>query len=151
MPQSLAQVYLHIVFSTKDRTPFLKDRELRNKTHAYVAGICKNLDSPTLKVNGPEDHIHIACRFSRKHTIADLLQKLKEKSSKWIKTKDSSLSDFYWQGGYGVFSVSPSHLPALLEYIADQEEHHKKESFQDEFRRLLQKYGVDYDERYVWD
>ena len=151
MPQSLAQIYLHIVFSTKDRIPFLKDRELRSKTHAYIAGICKNLDSPTLKVNGPEDHVHLACRFSRKHTITDLLQKMREKSSKWIKNTDSTLSDFHWQGGYGAFSVSPNHLPALLEYIANQEEHHKKESFQDEFRRLLQKYGVDYDERYVWD
>ena len=151
MPQSLAQIYLHIVCSTKGRTPFLKDRGLREKTHAYLAGICKNLGSPSLRVGGTEDHVHIACRFSRKHSIAELLKKLKEKSSKWIKERESSLSGFYWQAGYGAFSVSPSHVPALLEYIANQEEHHRKESFQDEFRRILEKYGVEYDERYVWD
>ena len=151
MPQSLAQIYLHIIFSTKDRRPYLKDRSFRDRTHAYLAGICKKMGSPSLRVGGTEDHVHIACRFSRKYSTAELLQRLKEKSSKWIKQEESVLADFYWQGGYGAFSVSPSHLPALLEYIAHQEEHHRKETFQEEFRRILEKYGVEYDERYVWD
>ncbi len=151
MPQSLAQIYLHLVFSTKDRTPYLKDPAFRDKTHAYLAGICKNLDSPSLRGGGTEDHVHVACRLSRKHSIAELVQKLKEKSSKWIKGENPALSDFYWQAGYGAFSVSPGHMPALLEYIANQEEHHRKVSFQDELRRILEKYGLEYDERYVWD
>ena len=151
MPQSLAQIYLHLVFSTKDRRPYLRDPGIREKLHGYLAGICRNLDSPSLRVGGTEDHVHVACRLSRKHTIAELVGKLKEKSSKWIKGQSPTLSDFYWQAGYGAFSVSPGHVSALLEYIVNQEEHHRKESFQDEFRRLLKKYGVEYNERYVWD
>ncbi len=151
MPQSLAQIYLHLVFSTKGRTPFLTDPEFRSRIHAYLSGICKNMDSPSLRIGGTEDHVHIACRLSRKHSIAELVKKLKEKSSKWIKDQQPSLAGFYWQAGYGAFSVSPAHVPALLEYIDNQEEHHRKESFQDEFRRILEKYLIEYDERYVWD
>ncbi len=152
MPQSLAQIYLHIVFSTKHRMPFLKDREVREAMHAYLAGICKKSGSPALRIGGTEDHVHIACRFSRRHVVADLLRKLKEGSSKWVKGRAApALADFYWQRGYGAFSVSPGHLPALIDYIANQEEHHRKESFQGEYRRLLKKYDVAYDERYVWD
>ena len=151
MPQSLAQIYLHIVFSTKNRQPFFKDKILRTETHAYLAGTCRNLDSPSLIVGGVEDHVHFLCMLSRKCTVADLVRELKRESSKWIKTKEASLSSFHWQFGYGAFSVSPSHVNSLRKYIADQEEHHRRETFQDEFRRLLKKYGVEYDERYVWD
>lgn len=151
MPQSLAQVYLHIVFSTKNRVPFLKDKKLQEETHAYLSGICKNLDSPSLLIGGTTDHIHILCSFSRKHAISDLLRELKRDSSKWIKTKVPSSSKFHWQQGYGVFSIGPAHISPLKKYIAYQEEHHRKETFKDEFRRLLLKYGVEYDERYVWD
>ena len=151
MPQSLAQVYLHIVFSTKNRVPFLKDKKLQEETHAYLSGICKNLDSPSLLIGGTTDHIHILCSFSRKNTISDLLRELKRDSSKWIKTKIPSPSKFYWQQGYGAFSIGPSHIGPLKKYIDNQEEHHRKETFQDEFRRLLRKYRIDYDERYVWD
>lgn len=152
MAQSLANVYLHIVYSTKDRVPFLKDKKLREETHAYLSGACKNLDSPSLQVGGSVDHVHILCTLSRKYTISDLIRELKRESSKWVKTKGSPfLTDFHWQSGYGVFSVSPSHLGALRKYIANQNEHHVKETFQDEFRRLLQKYNIDYNEKYVWD
>ena len=150
MAQSLAQIYLHIVFSTKDRTPFLNDKDLRDEMHGYLGGACNILDSPVLRIGGTEDHVHILCRLSRKYAIADLLRKLKQNSSKWVKTKNPALSDFYWQDGYGAFSVSPAHVPALRRYIEDQEEHHRKETFQDEFRRLLVKYGIEWDERYVW-
>ncbi len=151
MPQSLAKVYLHLVFSTKNRVPFLSDEKLRAETHAYLSGTCRNLDSPSLIIGGTADHVHVLCYLSRTRTISDLVRDLKRESSKWIKTKDPSLADFHWQEGYGVFSVSPSHLRRLRHYIANQEEHHRTESFQDEFRRLLKKYDVEYDERYVWD
>ena len=134
MSQSLVQVYLHIVFSTKDRRPFLRDQMLRERTHAYLAGICKNQGAPSLKVGGTADHVHILCRMS-----------------KWVKQQSPHASSFYWQAGYGAFSVSPSHADALVEYIENQEEHHRRESFQDEFRRLCEKYGIELDERYAWD
>ena len=151
MAQSLAQVYLHIVFSTKNRTPFLQNKVLRNELHAYLAGICKKMDSPSLQVGGIEDHVHILCRLSRRHGIMSITGELKKGSSKWIKERDSALSKFYWQNGYGAFSVSPSHITALRKYIANQEGHHRKETFQEEFLRLLNKYGIQYDERYLWD
>lgn len=151
MPQSLAKVYLHLVFSTKDRVPYLSDRGLRGETHAYLAGACRDLGSPSLIVGGAEDHVHILCYMSRTLTMADLVAEIKRESSKWIKAKDATLSDFYWQGGYGIFSISPGHVDKLRNYIANQESHHRHESFQDEYRRLLEKYGVEYDERYVWD
>ena len=151
MPQSLVQIYLHITFSTKGREPFLQDRELRHQTHAYLAGACRNLDSPSLIVGGVEDHIHISCRLSKTMAIADLIRELKRESSKWIKTEDPALAPFHWQNGYGAFSVSPSHVDALKAYIEAQKEHHRRETFQDEFRRLCRKYGVEIDEQYAWD
>ncbi len=151
MPQSLAQIYLHIVFSTKNRTPFLKDKKLRDDLHAYKAGICKNLDSPALIIGGFEDHVHLLCRHSKNLEVSDFLLELKRDSSKRAKTQAAALGDFHWQAGYGVFSVSPAHVDPLKQYIADQERHHQRETFQDEFRRLCRKYGVEIDERYVWD
>ncbi len=151
MPQSLAQIYLHLVFSTKDRRPFLQNAELRDELHNYLGGICRNLDAPSLIIGGVEDHVHLLCRFSRTLTVADLIRDLKRDSSKWIKTKDTSVAVFDWQSGYGAFSVSPAHVEALKAYIANQEEHHRSVTFQDEFRRLCQKYGVTLDERYTWD
>ena len=151
MPQSLSKVYLHVVFSTKNRVPYLSDRGLRQETHAYLAGACRNLGSPSLIVGGVEDHVHISCFMSRTLTMADFVGELKRESSKWIKTKARSLSDFHWQSGYGIFSISPVHVEDLRKYIADQESHHRRETFKDKFRRLLKKYDIDYDERYVWD
>ena len=151
MSQSLALIYLHIVFSTKQRRAFLQDKALRAELHAYLGGTCRNLDSPSLIVGGVEDHVHILCRLARTRTVAELLRELKRESSKWLKEKDAGLAEFHWQDGYGAFSISPGHVEILRAYIANQEEHHKKETFQDEFRRLLAKYAVEYDERYVWD
>jgi REP element-mobilizing transposase RayT len=151
MSQSLAQLYVHVVFSTKGRAPFLKDLEFRDRTHAYMLGICKNQDSPSLRIGGTEDHIHFLLRLSKTLDIASLIRELKRDSSKWVKENNPQLADFHWQQGYGAFTVSPSHVPALIEYITNQEEHHRRESFQDEFRRLCKKYGVDIDERYIWD
>ena len=151
MPQSLAQIYLHIVFSTKDRRPLLQDSSLRDEMHNYLGGVCNNLGCPVLRVGGVADHVHLLCRFGRTITIADLIMELKCESSKWAKTKSPSLQDFHWQKGYGVFSISPAHVESLRVYIATQEEHHRVATFQDEFRRLLTKFGLEWDERYVWD
>jgi putative transposase len=151
MPQSLAQVWLHLVFSTKNRENFLVDPEVRRDVHSYLAGVCKALGCPPVCVGGVADHVHLLCGLGRTCTIAELVQGLKLESSKVIKLKSPKLANFYWQNGYGAFSVSPSHLDDLVKYIQNQVEHHRTESFQHEFRRLLKKYGLSWDERYVWD
>ena len=151
MPQSLAQIYLHIVFSTKGRLPLLHDRAIRKRVHDYLFGTCRNLDCPPLRVGGVEDHVHIACRLGKSIAIKDLVKEIKRESSQWIKGLAPDLAEFYWQSGYGVFSISPSHLPKLIEYIDDQESHHQTETFQDEFRRYCRIYGLELDERYAWD
>ena len=150
MGQSLVQIYVHIVYSTKSRKPFLKSDEHRERMHGYLSGICKNQNSPAIIVGGAEDHVHLLCRLGKTIDIAKLVLNLKKDSSEWAKA-ELGLSNFYWQTGYGAFSVSPAHVEALTRYIANQEEHHRKESFKDEFRRLCAKYGVEIDERYVWD
>ena len=151
MSQSLTQIYLHLVFSTKHRRPLLRDDELRTEMHKYLGGACRDLKCPSLLVGGTEDHVHILCRLSRQMSVSKLLAEIKRESSKWVKTKNAKLSDFHWQDGYGAFSISPSHVDTLKHYIANQAEHHRQESFQDELRRLLKKYEIEYDERYVWD
>lgn len=151
MPQSLVQVYLHIVFSTKHRQPYLSDRTLREKLYGYMAGICKNLDCPALRIGGVEDHTHLLARYAKTMAISDFLRELKRSSSTWIKTQSRELSSFDWQDGYGAFSIRPSHVKQVEMYIANQEAHHRKEAFEDEFRRLCKKSGVAIDERYVWD
>ena len=151
MPQSLAQIYLHIVFSTKERRPFLQDHSIRNELHHYLGGICNGADCPVLRVGGVADHVHLLCRFGRTITLADLVKELKRSSSLWVKTKSLELADFHWQNGYGAFSVSPAHVEMIRDYIARQEEHHASVTFQDELRRLLTKYNLEWDERYVWD
>src|SRR5438874_8787889 len=110
MPQSLAQIYLHIVFSTKDRYPFLHDRTIRDESHKYLGGTCNNLDCPVLRVGGVADHVHILCRLDRTITVADLVRELKRESSQWLKTKAPDLASFYWQNGYSAFSISPAHV-----------------------------------------
>ena len=151
MPQSLAQIYLHLVFSTKNRSPFLHDQSIRAEMHNYLGGTCNNLDCPVLRVGGVADHVHFLCRLGKTMSVADLVKELKRESSQWAKTKGPALADFFWQSGYAAFSISPGHVEALREYIANQEEQHRTESFQDELRRLLTKYGLEWDERYIWD
>lgn len=151
MPQSLSQIYLHLVFSTKHREPFLADRPLRDRTFAYLAGTCDNLACPAVVGGGVADHVHMLCRFGKTIPAADLLRDLKRDSSKWLKEQSSALGAFHWQIGYGAFSISPGHVAAVRQYVERQEEHHATVSFQDEFRRLCQRYGVNLDERYCWD
>jgi putative transposase len=151
VPQSLAQIYLHLVFSTKHRQPFLRDAAFRQRVHAYLMGICRNLSCPSLQTGGVEDHVHILCRFGKGIEIQNLLRDIKRDSSIWIKTEMPSLGDFHWQLGYGAFSISATHVDDLIRYIANQEEHHRTETFQEEYRRICDRNGVEIDERYVWD
>ena len=150
MPQSLSLVIIHVIFSTKDRHPFL-DPDVRSKLHAYLATVARNTDCEAYRVGGVADHVHLAIRLSRTITIAALVESLKTASSKWLKSQSPDLAAFSWQRGYGCFSISPSDLDALRAYIDDQENHHRTRTFQDEFRMFLKKYGVEYNEAYVWD
>jgi REP element-mobilizing transposase RayT len=151
MSQSLSAVYIHLVFSTKERRPFLRDQEFRHSVHAYLGSVSKQLHCPQLLVGGVEDHVHLLCRFGRTLTQADWIKELKRVSSLWIKEQRRDLSEFQWQGGYADFGVSQSNLDPVIGYIGKQEEHHKKVSFQDELRALLRKHNLEWDERYVWD
>ena len=151
MPQSLAQVIIHIVFSTKNRDPFLSDDDIRKEMHSYLGGTCNNLDCPVIVIGGVSDHVHILLKFSRNISIAKLVGEIKRSSSKWIKTKGGMLTKFSWQNGYGVFSVGRSEIERVKSYILNQEEHHRKRSFQDEYRKFLREYEIEYDEKYVWD
>jgi len=150
MPQSLDNVLLHIVFSTKDRTPCLGN-SVRPALHAYIATVARNAGCECPRVGGVSDHVHLAIQFSRTTTIASLVEELKTSSSKWLKTEFSQLTGFAWQRGYGVFSVGPADLAALLTYIDEQEEHHRTRTFQEEYRAFLKKHRIFHDERYVWD
>ncbi len=149
MPQSLSQAYLHLVFSTKDRHPWISP-SWECDLWAYVAGAGSSHGCQVIKVGGVEDHLHVLIRQSRTRTIADLVSSLKVESSKWVKANQQNPL-FCWQFGYGAFSVSQSNVDAVIDYIASQREHHAKHTFQDEFRALLSKHKVAWDERYVWD
>lgn len=150
MGQSLVKNYLHIVFSTKYRQELIHP-PVEAELHAYLGGICKRMECTPIKVGGYTDHIHILCMLSKKIPLMKLLEEVKSHSSKWIKTKDDDYKNFYWQDGYGAFSVNPSQVDRVINYIANQKEHHRKKTFQDEYRYFLNKYQVEYDERYVWD
>lgn len=150
MPQSLNKIYIHIVFSTKNREPLIS-KEIKEELFSYLGGICKGLESNPIQVGGYRDHIHILCLLSKKITLIKLVEEIKKNSSKWIKTKGKEFENFYWQSGYGAFSVNPSEIEVVKKYIENQEEHHKVKSFQEEYRAFLKKYNVEYDEQYVWD
>jgi REP element-mobilizing transposase RayT len=150
MPQSLSFVLVHIIFSTKDRKPVL-DTSVRSALYAYLATVARNAGCECYRVGGVADHVHLAVRLARTASIAKLVEDLKSSSSKWLKVQSPDLSKFAWQRGYGAFSVGPADLEALIQYIEGQEAHHRKVTFQDEFRAFLKKYGVECDERYMWD
>jgi REP element-mobilizing transposase RayT len=151
MPQSLSAVYIHLVFSTKDRRPFLRDKATRGALHSYLGGVSKQLDCPPILVGGVEDHIHLLARFGRTITQAEWVKELKRVSNLWLKELGRDYVDFEWQGGYADFSVSQSNLEQVKLYIGGQEEHHRKIGFQDELRALLRKQKIEWDEKYVWD
>lgn len=151
MSQSLSAVYLHLTFSTKNRVPCLRDSVLRSLLHAQLGAISRELDCAPVIVGGVEDHVHILGRFGRSLSQAEWVKELKRVSTGWIKAQESRLREFAWQTGYGVFSVSASNLEAVRTYIEKQEEHHKRLTFQEEYRALLRKHEQAWDERYVWD
>ena len=150
MGQSLVKNYVHLVFSTKYRQPLIK-HPFEEELHAYLGGVCKGLDCPVLIVGGYTDHIHILCMLSKKIALMTLVQKVKSSSSKWMKTKDESLANFFWQDGYGAFSVNPTEVDVVINYIRNEHDHHAVKSFKTEYVAFLKRYKVAYDERYVWD
>jgi len=150
MPQSLTKVYIHLVFSTKYRQPLIDDA-IKPELFAYLGGVCQALECIPVRVGGHDDHVHILCLLSKKVALMDLLEEVKKRSSKWIKTKGEAYLNFYWQRGYGAFSVNPKGVPIVVRYIDNQAIHHRKKDFKDEFRAYLNKYQIEYDERYVWD
>jgi len=145
-----SKVILHIIFSTKDREAWL-DSDVRMRMHAYLATICCDLGVALVHVGGMADHIHIVTTLPRTLSQAQLVEQIKKTSSKWIKTLDAQYRGFSWQRGYGAFSVSPSQLEPVRRYIDGQQEHHRTCTFQEEYRQLLRKHGLDFDVRYVWD
>ncbi len=150
MSQSLSNIIVHIVFSTKDRFPFI-DKNIRHKLHAYISTICRNQNAYTHRIGGVADHIHIATVLPRTKTVSKLVEVVKRDSSIWIKKQNCHYEKFYWQKGYSAFSVSHSQLEILIKYIENQEKHHRKLTFQDEYRKFLNKYKVEFDEKYIWD
>ena len=150
MAQSLAKVLVHLIFSTKSRRPFITE-DVRQELCAYLAGVLRNHQSPALATNAVDDHIHVLFTLSRNYAIKTLVEKVKTSSSKWLKSKGPRFRTFAWQNGYGAFSVSQSAVASARRYIVHQSEHHRRLTFQEEFRRFLERYEVAYDDRYVWD
>jgi putative transposase len=150
MGQSLVKNYLHIVFSTKHRQPLITP-SIETSLYSYIGGVCNSLECYPVKIGGYTDHIHVLCLLSKKITLVKFVGELKSQSSRWIKTIDERLVNFYWQDGYGAFSVNPTEVDVVKTYIQNQHEHHRQVTFQDEYRAFLKKYQVEYDERYIWE
>ena len=150
MAQSLAKLYVHLIFSTKGRVAILAD-PVRPDLHAYMGGILRDLDSPSIEINCEPDHAHVLFLLARTHSLSDVVGQVKRGSSEWLKTQGPRYANFHWQNGFGAFCVSPSSVDAVRRYIVDQRDHHAKTTFQDEFRAFLRRHGVEFDERYVWD
>jgi len=150
MPQSLAQIYVHIIFSTKERRPFINER-IEPELFAYMGDTLKRCGGVPFLINGTADHVHLLSSLPRTMALSKYIEEIKRNSSRWIKTKDSQYEKFAWQGGYGAFSVSRSRKDSVVHYIAGQKDHHKTVTFKEEFIAFLQKYGIEYDEQYLWD
>ena len=150
MSQSLSNVIVHIIFSTKDREPWL-DRAVRPRMDGYLATVCRDLGAEFVHANGAADHVHVITTLPRTLSQAEMVEEVKKTSSKWIKAIHPRYRGFSWQRGYGVFSVSPSQLKAVLNYVNGQDEHHRTRTFQEEYGEVLRKHAVQFDERYVWD
>jgi REP element-mobilizing transposase RayT len=151
VPQSFSKILVHAVFSTKDRRPVLRDRPLRDELHLYIGGILASLECPPIIVGGVADHAHLLCALSKTCDPAALIKEVKRGSASWLKTQSPELADFAWQTGYGIFSIGFSQIKSARDYIARQEAQHRKISFQDEFRQLLRRYEIEFDEKHVWD
>jgi putative transposase len=150
MPQSLSSILIHLIFSTKNREPFITPA-IETELHPYMAKIFREMKSPSLAIDGTSDHVHVLFSLARVIKVADLLQEVKSGTSKWIKTKGPEFRNFHWQSGYGAFSIGRSQVEDVKRYIHGQKEHHRRVTFQEEYRKFLEVYRIDYDERYVWD
>ncbi len=150
MPQSLARLHVHLIFSTKNREPFIHDA-VRPALHAYMATVLQNIECPAVLINSVDDHVHILFELARTVSVSAAVEDAKKSSSKWIKTQGKEFAGFAWQAGYGAFAVSESNVAAVRDYNADQQEHHRRKSFQEEYRGFLERHRVAFDERYVWD
>jgi putative transposase len=150
MAQSLANIVIHLIFSTKERREMIT-QTVQDDLYGYMAGILQNLGAPAVIIGGTKDHVHILFNHPKTLAVAKVVEEVKRGSSKWIKTKGREFNAFAWQNGYGAFSVSESNVDAVKTYISRQEEHHKKFSFQDELRRFLEKNKIKFDEKYLWD
>ena len=150
MGQSLNKIYVHLVFSTKHRQPLIGD-SIKEELFSYLGGICKNLECNPIQVGGNKDHVHVLFLLSKKIALMDLIEKVKSNSSKWIKTKGIEFENFYWQNGYGAFSVNPTEIEIVKNYIINQRKHHETVTFKSEFLDILEKHEMEYDEKYLWD
>jgi putative transposase len=150
MPQSLVKILVHIVFSTKNRADLILPK-IENDLYSYINGIVENNKSKLILANGTTNHVHLLVSLGKTIDISELVGDIKRDSSKWVKEKSKNFQNFYWQEGYGAFSIGQSQISDVMKYIANQKEHHQKKDFKDEFRALLRKYEVEYDERYIWD
>jgi REP-associated tyrosine transposase len=150
MPQSLACLQVHFVFSTKNRLPVITP-ELAPRLYSYIGGIVRDAKCVLLCAGGMPDHVHLLISMSREMSASEMMRLVKANSSKWVHETFAEINSFAWQTGYGAFSVSFSMTDVVKGYIARQEEHHGNQSFQDEYRALLRKHEVPFDERYVWD
>ena len=150
MSQSLVKNLIHLVYGTKHRQPWIAKNH-RDGLFAYQAGIFQEWDSPALVIGGVEDHVHALFALSKNHALAKIVEEVKKGSSQWMKIDGPKNRNFHWQAGYAAFSVSQSNRDAVQQYIKNQEEHHRKMTFQDELRALLRRHGITFDERYVWD
>jgi putative transposase len=149
MSQSLSCLLVHLIFSTKERHPFLAQNDVMLRTHAYLGGILREASCPSLTIGGTADHVHAFFHLSRTQHVAKIVETLKSHSSRWIKAQ--GIEKFAWQRGYGCFSVGQSQVQALIRYIQNQADHHLKVTFQDEFRQFLRRYEISFEEQYVWD
>ena len=150
MAQTLVCLMTHVIFSTKNREPLITP-EIEPELFAYIGGILKNNESRLLDAGGTADHVHLLISQSKNVALSALMKDVKKDSSSWIKTKGNIYRNFHWQDGYGGFSIGRSDLPRLKQYLANQKEHHRKRSFQEELIQFLDEYGIDYDERYLWN
>jgi REP element-mobilizing transposase RayT len=149
MAHTYTSLLIHVIFSTSGRTPFPCDA-IRLDVHAYLGGILRELDAIPIAIGGTADHVHLLTRLPANLALADCLRIVKTNSSRWVKERWPQQRKFAWQGGYGAFSVSESRRAAVIRYIRDQAQHHRRISFQDEFLALLKNHRVEVDERYLW-
>ena len=150
MPQSLSKTLVHIVFSTKHRQELIDD-DIEAALFGYIGATCNSLKCTTIVVGGYRNHVHILCSLYRPLSQSDLVKKIKTSSSRWINTQGPAYEHFYWQDGYGIFSVSQLQVGGLIRYINNQRAHHESKIYKEEYRRLLREHELEYDEDHVWD